>query len=127
MHTWLNDDSAKAICRQRAKTHPYIAQRIEEARSKGRKVPRDEWLRWAHEYDAVRRIMAGLATCCDGAKSRDSHGFNKFDAPVGRDLAWQAEWDSKEFWQAVRIVRKYSRQSDPKLMAWVPTPKRFTS
>jgi hypothetical protein len=116
METWLKDDDAKAICRHRAKSNEYIRRRL----SSGAKVPRAEWMQWAHEYDAVHTILKVLAGICDGAKSHDGCGFNKLDSGKGKRLAYQSELTNDEFWTGVRIVRKYHKQIDPALMAWVP-------
>jgi hypothetical protein len=119
MEQWLSDEQAKAICRHRAVTNEWIRKQL----NSGTKVPRATWMQWAHEYDAVHTILKVLAGICDGAKSHDGVGFNKVDSNTGKRLAYQSEMNNKEFWTGVRIVRKYHRQIDPALMAWVPRPR----
>lgn len=117
MKTWLTDTEAKAICRHRAMTNQYIAKRL----ASGTQVPREEWTKWAHEYDAARQILRVLAGLCDGAKEHDGVGFNKIDARKGHALARQNELTNVEFWQAVNMSRKYHRQIDAELTSWIPS------
>lgn len=118
MKYWLSDEEAKAICRHRAITNKYIQSQV----VRGPKIPRETWMMWAHEYDAVRTILKVLAGICDGAKSHDGCGFNKYDSATGKRLANKSELSNDELWQGIRIVRKYHQQIDPELMSWVPRP-----
>ena len=120
MKIWLSDEQSKAICRHRALTNEHIRRQLQS----GTQVPRATWTQWAHEYDAVRKILKSLAGACDGAKSHDERGFNKHDARKGRQLAHQSELTNTEFWAGVRMAQKYHRQIDPELMAWIPQRPR---
>lgn len=55
-------------------------------------------------YSAVRRL-AGL---CDGAASRDSVGFNKFDIKLGHSLAAKDSLSNREASLALKLCRKYN-------------------
>lgn len=116
MQMWLETEEAKAICRHRAITNQYIQKRMNQ----GIQVPKAEWMHWAHEYDAAQKIIRSLAQSCDGAKQEDNVGFNKHDAQAGKQLARLEKWTNEQFWQAVRIARKYKRQARPEWYAWLP-------
>jgi len=117
MKTWLTSEEAKAICRHRALTNQYIHNRMNQ----GTPIPKDEWMRWAHEYDATQRTIRALARQCDGAKTNDSVGFNKYDAVIGRQLASRIpNWNNEQFWTAVRIARKYKKQIKSEWTDWIP-------
>lgn len=55
-------------------------------------------------YAAVRRL-AGL---CDGAASRDSTGFNRYDTALGHSLAVQGSLSQKSAALALRLCKKYN-------------------
>lgn len=112
---WLTDEQAKAICLHRAKTNSFIRDQI----AKG-KVPRAVWTRWAHEYDAARTIIRTVAGRCDGAKSHDHTGFNKHDSKLGKELSQLPEFTNEQFWQAVRLSKKYYRQVEYRFVSWLP-------
>lgn len=119
MTYWLSDEQTKAICQHRSITNEWIRKQI----TSGTQVPKETWMRWAHEYDAVRTILKTLAGICDGAKSHDGIGFNRHDSKIGKRLAYQSNMNNNEFWTGVRIARKYHRQIDSALMEWVPRPR----
>lgn len=59
------------------------------------------------------RILEGLqylASVCDGARSKDKHGFNKLDAYIGKSLASQNYLSDKQAQVGERMIRKYHRQ-----------------
>jgi SWI/SNF-related matrix-associated actin-dependent regulator 1 of chromatin subfamily A len=61
----------------------------------------------------VERIHAALRTLagmCDGAQAEDGHGFNKFDAAFGHDLAGRESLSPRQALAARKMLRKYSRQ-----------------
>ena len=61
-------------------------------------------------HDNIRE----LAARCDGAQAEDGTGFNKFDAPLGHQLAALPSLTAKQAALARRIARKYRGQlGDP--------------
>lgn len=62
---------------------------------------------------AIQAIHTGLrllAGVCDGAMAVDGHGFNKFDARIGRTLAQSANLSARQAVLGQKLVRKYRRQ-----------------
>lgn len=51
-----------------------------------------------------------LAGNCDGANSRDGHGFNKFDSQRGHELASYEQLPPARYMEAVRMLQKYRKQ-----------------
>lgn len=51
-----------------------------------------------------------LSTWCDGARTRDASGFNKFDAGIGKSLAQQERLTNRQAVLGKKLVRKYRRQ-----------------
>lgn len=51
-----------------------------------------------------------LAGQCDGAQKVDGHGFDKFDAPFGHDLAARNYLSNNQVIAAIRMLKRYSRQ-----------------
>lgn len=60
----------------------------------------------AKVHDALRTLRA----MCDGANSQDGHGFNKFDARIGRDLADRNSLTPKQAALGQIIAHKYRAQ-----------------
>ena len=59
---------------------------------------------WTH------RALQILAGSCDGARTEDGHGFNKFDTGFGKSLAYKSELTSQEVRQGRKMVQKYRGQ-----------------
>lgn len=55
-------------------------------------------------YQAIRR----LAGNCDGAASRDSVGFSRYDIAIGHGLAAKSSLSQKEAALALRLCKKYN-------------------
>ena len=53
-----------------------------------------------------------LSSACDGATSRDSAGFNRYDSSVGHRMAQisQAQWSEGDKKDMLRLLRKYKKQ-----------------
>lgn len=54
-----------------------------------------------------------LASCCDGAGSKDGQGFNKADSAFGHGLAREAARSGltqRQIIAAQKMLRKYARQ-----------------
>jgi SWI/SNF-related matrix-associated actin-dependent regulator 1 of chromatin subfamily A len=64
----------------------------------------------AAEILAITTAVQMIAGMCDGAMALDGHGFNKFDARLGKDLATRASLSPKQAALAKRLVRKYRGQ-----------------
>lgn len=62
------------------------------------------------QVKATREAISIVAGMCDGAHQLDGHGFNKFDADIGRDLATRHSWSQAQAALARKIVRKYRKQ-----------------
>jgi len=57
-----------------------------------------------------------LADRCDGARSIDGSGFNKFDAGFGKSLAQRSFLTEKQIAAAKTLILKYQNQLDPDLV-----------
>lgn len=64
----------------------------------------------ARLHDAVLEGMQRLAKVCDYAASKDDHGFNGCDAPIGHSLASRSQLTPKQVVVGRRILIKYHRQ-----------------
>ena len=66
-----------------------------------------------------------LAGVCDGARSRDGSGFNKFDAQFGRQLALldPALWSDGQARAAHAMLRKYASQLEGFGIQYAEIPK----
>lgn len=60
--------------------------------------------------DQIFACLRFLAGQCDGANSKDGHGFNKLDSQFGHDLAMQARLTRNQMIAATRMLKKYSKQ-----------------
>ncbi len=60
--------------------------------------------------EKVHQAVKYLAGMCDGARTTDGCGFNKFDAPFGRDLAEEFSLTPGQAVAAQKMLRKYKRQ-----------------
>ena len=60
--------------------------------------------------DAVLHCLGVLASCCDGARTRDGAGFNGVDSRIGKDLAGRLYLSPKQAALGARIARKYRTQ-----------------
>jgi SWI/SNF-related matrix-associated actin-dependent regulator 1 of chromatin subfamily A len=98
-------------------------------------IPDDSFITEIHREDEVREEKAEslnasftdneksnivlalrqVASLCDGARSEDNTGFNKYDALVGKSLISQEHLTDKQAWLGKKIVKKYHRQIDEKL------------
>lgn len=56
---------------------------------------------------ACLRFLAGQ---CDGANTKDGHGFTKFDSHLGHDLAMQSRLTRNQMIYAARMLKKYHNQ-----------------
>jgi SWI/SNF-related matrix-associated actin-dependent regulator 1 of chromatin subfamily A len=63
-------------------------------------------------HDAMRH----LAAMCDGARDLDGCGFNKFDAAFGHDIAARASLTQRQARAAAKLVIKYGRQLDSRVV-----------
>lgn len=71
---------------------------------------------------AVMDALKYLAGACDGARARDDHGFNKWDADAGHRLAGKDTLKDGELSLARRILAKYTaqlEQYDPSLIVLI--------
>ena len=69
---------------------------------------------------AVIKGLRFLANSCDGARKRDSAGFNKYDAELGHRLAAKDSHTPREIAMGRALLRRYSSQltsHDPSLVA----------
>jgi hypothetical protein len=64
----------------------------------------------AEAREAIHAGLRALAGVCDGAYMLDGHGFNKFDAKLGHELAGRTVLTPKQAALGQRLVRKYQRQ-----------------
>lgn len=60
--------------------------------------------------DRVLECLRYLASQCDGAASRDGHGFTKFDAYNGKRLAAQDELSPSDVLYGAKMLQKYHNQ-----------------
>ena len=64
----------------------------------------------AEEIEAIHEALRTLAGSCDGARTRDKAGFNRFDAAFGRSLAERPTLTEKQALAARAMLKKYRRQ-----------------
>jgi SNF2-related domain/Helicase conserved C-terminal domain len=64
----------------------------------------------AAQTAAVHEALRYLSAACDGARAKDGSGFNKFDAPLGKDLASRASLTPRQAALGRRVLRKYQAQ-----------------
>jgi hypothetical protein len=62
------------------------------------------------QIEAAHKAMKMLAGVCDGARSWDGAGFNKFDTEMGKSLAHQPSLTPKQAAVAARLANKYRKQ-----------------
>jgi SNF2 family DNA or RNA helicase len=62
------------------------------------------------QIQEMLRKLRFLVSVCDGARELDGHGFNKFDARFGRDLAAQSTLSQRQALAASRLCTKYRGQ-----------------
>jgi len=62
------------------------------------------------EIAEIHANLRFLAMRCDGAHAMDGIGFNKYDAPIGRDLASRPTLTPKQAALGKRICKKYQGQ-----------------
>lgn len=70
--------------------------------------------------DAVIQGLRYLANACDGARKRDSAGFNKYDAELGHRLAEKNFLSAREIATGRDLLRRYRAQlsiHDPTIVA----------
>jgi ribonuclease HI len=70
--------------------------------------------------EAIIKGLRYLANACDGARKRDSAGFNKYDADLGHRLAAKDSHTPREIAMARDLLRRYAAQlirHDPTLVA----------
>ena len=65
--------------------------------------------------DSLREALCQLADNCDGARSRDGHGFNQFDTGPGKALAQRKRWSRRDRTRALKLAHKYRNQLPPDL------------
>ena len=64
-------------------------------------------------YDQLVEALMFLAGRCDGARTFDDQGFNKFDSDFGKSLATQSQTRQLSIAQqkaALKMIRKYKGQ-----------------
>ena len=69
---------------------------------------------------AVIKGLRYLANACDGARKRDSVGFNKYDADLGHELAAKTSLTERDIATGRALLRRYSAQltsHDPTIVA----------
>jgi hypothetical protein len=71
-------------------------------------------------HDAMRH----LAAMCDGARDLDGCGFNKLDAAFGHDIAARASLTQRQARAAAKLVVKYGRQLDSRVVEAARTATR---
>lgn len=64
----------------------------------------------AAQIKAAHTAMQMLAGVCDGARTWDGAGFNKFDSAMGKSLAAQGFLTAKQAAIAARLANKYRKQ-----------------
>jgi SNF2 family DNA or RNA helicase len=69
---------------------------------------------WYSSSDVLEALKF-LADRCDGARSMDGHGFNKFDTAFGKDLAARNFLTPGQVEAGVKLVRKYRKQLPERL------------
>ena len=70
--------------------------------------------------DAVIKGLRYLASACDGARKRDSAGFNRYDAELGHQLAAKTSLSPREIATGRALLQRYSAQltsHDPTIVA----------
>lgn len=65
----------------------------------------------------IHSAILEVALYCDGARTEDRVGFNKFDAAMGKRLAAQGITSSKQAAVALKLVYKYRRQISGELVS----------
>ncbi len=60
--------------------------------------------------EKIHQAVKYLAGMCDGARMQDGCGFNKFDAPFGRELAERFSLTPRQAIVAQKMLRKYKKQ-----------------
>ena len=90
-----------------------IERTIQSGLDEGKKYPREipsqqDW------KEAVKRAVTYMAKCCDGARTKDGMGFNKYDTEFCKGLADQINSrqliSNKELKEVHRKLQKYSKQ-----------------
>jgi hypothetical protein len=66
--------------------------------------------------DLIHQAMQQLAAMCDGAQALDGHGFNKLDSAFGHDIAARANLTQRQARAAAKLVIKYGRQLDSRIV-----------
>ena len=116
----------------RASTPSSVRETVENLReSYGDDPPRRQRQHgWPGEGDAMSspllvKAVQTLAGVCDGARSRDGSGFNKFDAQFGRQLALldPALWTDGQARAAHAMLRKYASQLEGFGIQYAEIPK----
>jgi SWI/SNF-related matrix-associated actin-dependent regulator 1 of chromatin subfamily A len=62
------------------------------------------------QINDIHKALQIISGMCDGAKSLDGHGFNKFDVRLGKNLAEQSRLTPKAAALGRKIVLKYRKQ-----------------
>ncbi len=91
---------------------PVVPSKEKHSRPKKYPVPTDE------VRAAATEAIQFLASCCDGARTEDGMGFNKFDTHMGKGLAartLQRPMTDGEVFLSKKLSRKYRRQLSPNL------------
>lgn len=66
-----------------------------------------------YKEETKTKVLASLqflASCCDGAQTKDGTGFNQFDTNLGHTLANLNQLNNKQTYLGLRLCRKYNRQ-----------------
>jgi len=91
---------------------PVVPSKNKQTKPKKYPVPTDE------ERNAATEAIQTLAAHCDGARTEDGRGFNKFDTYMGKQLAartLQRPMTDGEVFLSKKLARKYRRQLSPQL------------
>lgn len=64
----------------------------------------------AEEITSIHKKLQKLSAMCDGAVSADGLGFNKFDSPIGKQLALQSNLTAKQAVLGKKLITKYKKQ-----------------
>lgn len=102
----------KALDREHERVEQEVVPVVEVAtKSASRKQIEQEALNITdQEVREVHAKLRILASVCDGARDLDGMGFNRFDAPIGRDLASRMFLTKKQAVLGRKILKKYKRQ-----------------
>jgi len=119
----LSPEEASQFDAEALKTAEFAAsQELKESESKKKSRKGLETIAESLSESQIKAIHIGLkrlATVCDGAMALDGHGFNKFDARIGRDLASNLFLSPKQAALGKLVITKYRGQLGEDLMRMI--------